>query len=394
MNQKTVEKIGLSSATIICMNAMIGAGIFATPAKLATSVGSAGIITYVFVIIAVLFMALSLAKVAQEYPQEGSFYNYAKQWGGHFVGVLSAGSYILGVIIALGLISQIAAQYLHSIFNSITVNILGIILISSIVALNVIGVKIMQIGQIILLCCTLFALFSVSILCLFNGNFENLTPFMPNGLSSLTSAVSTAIFAFFGFESAASIYSIVKNPEKNVSRAFTLSLLIVGAIYIIFIGSIILAIPANIFENSKMPLSDAIIKVFPNYAWLAKVIGLAILTALLGVLQSMTYSVSALIFSFLKILENNFAKSIIESKYGFETIVILVGLCTAFNFFVIKNMDTFFNLTAMFIVFAFATSIITLIVKNLNKNVSDKMITYLGLITAGMIFFNALSGLL
>ena len=394
MNQKTVEKIGLSSATIICMNAMIGAGIFATPAKLATSVGPAGIITYIFVIIAVLFMALSLAKVAQEYPQEGSFYNYANQWGGHFVGVLSAGSYILGVIIALGLISQIAAQYLHSIFDSVSVNILGIILISSIVALNVIGVKIMQIGQIILLCCTLFALFSVSILCLFNGNLENLTPFMPNGFSSLTSAVSTAIFAFFGFESAASIYSIVKNPEKNVSSAFTLSLLIVGAIYIVFIGSIILAIPANIFESAKMPLSDAIIKVFPKYAWLAKVIGLAILTALLGVLQSMTYSVSALIFSFLKILENNFAKSIIESKYGFEIIVILVGLCTAFNFFVIKNMDTFFNLTAMFIVFAFATSIITLIVKNLNKNVSDKMITYLGLITAGMIFFNALSGLL
>ena len=36
------QKIGVSTATIICMNAMIGAGIFTIPAAMGAHVGPAG----------------------------------------------------------------------------------------------------------------------------------------------------------------------------------------------------------------------------------------------------------------------------------------------------------------------------------------------------------------
>ena len=89
MSTSNNQKIGVVTATIIGMNAMIGAGIFAVPATLASCVGPAGILTYVFVIIAVWFMAQSLARVAQLYPQEGSFYTYTKQWAGHVGGLIA-----------------------------------------------------------------------------------------------------------------------------------------------------------------------------------------------------------------------------------------------------------------------------------------------------------------
>ena len=74
MTQTNVSKIGVATATIVGMNAMIGAGIFTAPAAIGSFVGPAGIIAYIFVIIAVWFIAQSLSRVAARFPQEGSFY--------------------------------------------------------------------------------------------------------------------------------------------------------------------------------------------------------------------------------------------------------------------------------------------------------------------------------
>jgi basic amino acid/polyamine antiporter, APA family len=386
-------KIGLATATIMCMNAMIGAGIFTTPAKLALSVGPAGIITYVFVIVAVLFMALSLARVAELYPQEGSFYVYAKAWGGHTVGVLAAGAYVLGVLIALSLITQLAAGYLHAFFPEVSVNTIGVVLVGIIVGLNVVGVRFVQVGQIILLSCTLFALLATTVLGLAHARADNLVPFMPQGWSSLASAVPAAIFAFFGFESATSLFSMVKNPERTVPRALTYSILIVGAVYLAFIASVILAIPREEFINARMPLSEAIMKLFPQYSWLAKAIGIAIITAFLGVLQSMMYSVSALAFSFFKLLRNKYAQAITRAPYGFQALIVAVGLCVLLNFFALKSIDLFFNLTALCVVFAYASAIMVLVVNKHDKTTGQKVVTFLGLATAGVTFIIALMGL-
>jgi amino acid transporter len=383
------HKIGLGTATIICMNAMIGAGIFSTPAKLALSVGPAGIISYLFVIFAVLCMALSLARVAQLYPHEGSFYAYTKQWAGHTGGIIAAGAYVIGVVIALGLLTQIAGAYLHEFIPSVSTELLSTGILITIVILNMIGVKFVQAGQLFLIACTLFSLIATSIICLRNAHIANLTPFMPFGISSVFSATKMAIFAFFGFESAASLFTIVENPQRNIPKALTFSILIVGTIYMLFIGSILLALPAATFTDARMPLSLAIARTFPDYAWLAQAIGISILTALLGVLQSMLYSVSMLMQSFIKLLHNNAAQKLIQHKYSFQIILLAIGAWTLINSLVVKNIDLFFSLTALFIVFAYSMSILTLVFKNLLTTKSQKIVTFLGLLTAAIIFVSA-----
>src|SRR5262245_2205421 len=101
-------KIGLMTATIIGMNAMIGSGIFTAPAAIASYVGPAGIVAYIFVVLSVWCMALSLARLAALYPQDGAFYTYTRQWGGHAMGLLAGGFYIFGLIVAMGLLCQVA----------------------------------------------------------------------------------------------------------------------------------------------------------------------------------------------------------------------------------------------------------------------------------------------
>lgn len=74
-SQLVQKKFGIFTATLIGMNAMIGAGIFTSPAKLATAVGPAALLTYLFVIVAVWCMAQSFGRLGELFPGVGSFGN-------------------------------------------------------------------------------------------------------------------------------------------------------------------------------------------------------------------------------------------------------------------------------------------------------------------------------
>ena len=83
------QKIGLITAIIIGMNGMIGSGIFTFPAVFASNVGPAGILAFLFVIFSVWAVSFSLSYLARDYPEEGSFYTYTKQWAGNIGGFIA-----------------------------------------------------------------------------------------------------------------------------------------------------------------------------------------------------------------------------------------------------------------------------------------------------------------
>ena len=56
MSTNSSNKIGVATAVIIGMNAMIGAGIFSIASLLSSKVGPAGILTYLFAFAAVWFI--------------------------------------------------------------------------------------------------------------------------------------------------------------------------------------------------------------------------------------------------------------------------------------------------------------------------------------------------
>lgn len=391
MSTNQTQKIGLAVATIVGMNAMIGAGIFAVPAALASHVGPAGIITYAFVILAVWFMGSSIARLAQLFPQEGSFYTYAKQWGGHKLGLIAAGSYLLGLLIAMGLLSQMAGLYLYTYLPFFSAYTWGIIALATLTLLNIVGVVFSQAGQIVLICTTVFPLVTSIILCLTKADFSNLQPFMPYGLTNVFAATKAVIFGFFGFECAASLFNVVEEPEKNVSKALTLSIILVGSLYMLFVVALILAIPLDQFSTDKT-LPQILATVFPENTWLIFGVHLSILSAILGTIHSMIWSSSSLLISYLKQFKNKTIKKYLQTGiFNHRIAVLVVGFCILLTFLLFNNIDLFFGFTACFIVFAYATSIISLLI--VEKDWKAKVTTMLGLITATIIFYFAVEGI-
>jgi amino acid efflux transporter len=385
-----VKKIGVITATIVGMNAMIGAGIFSVPIALGGAVGPAGLLTYLFVIIAVWCMGNSLARLAAYYPQEGSFYIYARQWGGHYVGLVAGGLYLIGVMIAMGLLSQIIGSYLHHYIPGISAYNLGIIALGALTLLNMIGVHISQAGQIVLICTTVFPLLALTGLCLLNGSMANFVPFAPHGWLPVFSAARIVIFGFFGFECAASLFEVVENPQKNVSRALVAAIILVGILYSLFVGSIIFAVPLHYFSDSSATISQILSTIFPQHPWFFELIHFAILSAMVGTVHSMLWSAGSLLTAFLK--QAGFAlKTRMGGNLGADQLAVLfVAIGILISYVTLKDIDLFFSLTALFIVGAIILSLGTLLAEHREQTPWQKIQTVIGLLTAGIILYFSL----
>jgi len=394
MAQTNSGKIGLFTATITGMNAMIGSGIFVAPAMLASNVGPAGILTYVFVIFSVWLIAQSIARVAEMFPTEGSFYTYAKQWGGHIVGLFAGLSYIIGLSVAMGLLCAYAGRHLAHFFPGVSDYTLGLLALSALVILNIFGAVLSQLGQQILICCTVFPLITIIVMCFSKADTSLLTPFAPYGIKGVLSASRIAIFGFFGFESAASLFNIVKNPKRNVPRALTYSLLLVGSLYLLFITAIVLAVPLSLFVSPTTPISETLAHVFPNTPWLITVIHVSILSAILGTIHSVIWGCSNLFFSLIKKIKSPAIKKLVDTKkITNKTSVLLVGLCMLISYSTISNVNLFFSFAYIFLVIAYVSAMIPLLTIKKEWTSGRNIMTVLGIVTATVILLFTLQDL-
>jgi APA family basic amino acid/polyamine antiporter len=383
----TTTKIGLTTAIIVCMNAMIGSGIFTAPAAMASNVGPAGILAYVIVIAAVWFIALSLSRLAQLYPEEGSFYTYAQKWGGHYAGLAASGLYLTGLVIAMSLLSQMVGLYAQKILPSISATTIGFGSIVALTILNLFGVILSEVGQYILIALTLFPLIAITIFCFMKANIKNLTPFAPYGFGNVFKATRMVIFGFFGFESAASLFSIVANPKRNVPLALTISILCVGFTYMLFVFSIILAIPLSSFGGAQEALTSTLSRVFPGNEWLVSFIHIAILSAIIGTIHSMIWGASELLVSLVHKIKR---QSMSYQHQTYQRIAVcFIGGCIALSFFLFKNLNLFFSCTALCIVSSYILSMITLLTLKDEWKSGQNIKTLLGILTACFIIYVA-----
>ncbi|NBQ17191.1 amino acid permease [bacterium] len=392
MSFATTQKIGVLTATIVGMNAMIGAGIFAIPSTLANKVGPAAIISFLIVVAATWLMAQSIARVAQLYPQEGSFYAYAYPWAGHVGGLIANACYLIGLLIAMGLITHGVGQHLVHYFPTFPAETLGVSTLIFLTLLNAFGVSLSSLGQQILIALTVFPLIATTFICLTKANINNFFPFAPFGALSIFDATRVIAFAFFGFEASASLFTVIENPEKNVPKALTYSLLAVAFLYFIFIVSLILAVPLELFKQFPGPISVPLSYIFPDNKWIIEGIHLASISAILGTLHSMIWASSTLFLSFLNKLRCTPQKaesSVLCPLLNKQTCTLAIGSAIYLSFKFIHS-EMFFSFTNIFLLITFVLSMTTLLFIKSEWKSGRNYLTVAGLIAVFGIFCCAL----
>lgn len=300
MSKDKEIKIGVFVATLIGVNAMIGAGILALPALIANIAGPAGIISFMMSISIGILLGLSLARLAIIHPGKGWNYLYPSLWGGHVCGIIASLAYLFGIIIAMGFLVQQAGVWIHPFIPNFAPDITGLFVLAALTLLVIAGNQIASWGQYIIAACVVVPLFVTASICWMHFDSNVFTNFMPHGISSLFSAAVVSLFSFLGFETSLSLYSSLKNPSRTIVLSIIFSIMIVGALYTFFTAGILFSIPLSLFKHGlNEPLPLVLQRSFSHYFYLPILLMVGGLFAILGTLHSMIWSVGALFYDVL-----------------------------------------------------------------------------------------------
>ena len=122
----------------------------------------------------------------------------------------------------------------------------------------------------------------------------------------MLTASPKAMFSFLGFESIASLYSIVHRPRRNIVLASGIAVFCVGTLYVLFAFACLAAIPSHFFLNlsSQVTLSTILQEIFPDKSYLSHVLLIGGGFAIVGTLHSMVWSTGILFHDVLKKLQS------------------------------------------------------------------------------------------
>lgn len=351
--RKKTKRVSLFVATIIGINAMIGAGIFTMPALLAKLAGPAGLISFGITALCVLSIVYSLGRLAALFPSEQWGYDYPARWGGRTLGIFTSYAYVLGVVLAMGFLAQQLGTWLTDIvpFSPL---ILGASVVAVLIGIVLTGAQMATWGQYLFVAALLIPMVLTIVCGFLNCKGTYFVPFAPYGWKGILAALPATLFSLLGFESIVSLSSIVEKPERNVPLAAVISVTFSAAFCILFVASIWAVVPQEAFSQGiGVTVASVMVKYVPQYAFLTSLMMFGAIFAIIGTLHSMLWSIGVLLYSVTKNLTTCSAISRVNGLCGQALVserngVLLVGILTILC--MMLPLEALINIALMMIV--------------------------------------------
>lgn len=363
-SEKLGRNISFLAAFAIGTGTMIGAGIFVLPGIAITNAGPAAIFSFLFGGVLALCTALSLSELATGMPKAGgSYYFISRSMGPAFGTIVGLGAWLSlvfkGSFALIGL-----AEYLKIIFPIpvlITAIVSGIILLM----INYRGTEgsgILQNGIVV-------GLFVILLLFIFKGSFlvekANFRPFMPNGYSSIFTTTGLIFVSYLGIAKLAAISEEVKDPDKNLPRAFIFSVVTVTLLYIGIMLIVNGVLPLEQLVGNETPLVDVANILAGRWGEIAIIIAgffATVSTANAAVLSSSRFPFA---MARDKLMPESF--TVVHKKHKTPYLAILVTGLTMILLLFIFDVEQLANLGSIFNVLIFVLVNIAVIILRNNK---------------------------
>jgi APA family basic amino acid/polyamine antiporter len=270
---KLKRELTLTTATIMGIAVIVGAGIYSLIGA-ATAVAGSGVwLSFLIAAIVALFTGLSYAELASMFPQAGSSYLYVMKGFNNKLLGFSAGWLILfETVIGAAAIAMAFGNYLASIVAfPVMLAAFGIILLFSII--NLIGIKesisinnvlfVLEVGGLIIVIALGFLLGTAH---------PNLLDFQ---LTPVLAGAALVFFAMLGFEMIATESEEAKDAKRTIPNAMVLSVAICTVLYTLFAIAALMLVSPDILGASTAPVKDIVYPLLGQYSYLFSFIALA-----------------------------------------------------------------------------------------------------------------------
>ena len=317
--------IGVSGLIVTLVGFVIGISIYILPGALAASAGPAVVLSYAIAGLLALFSCVVAAQVGAVFPVSGAGFLSISRLVSPFWGFTAVWLMIGGASIAMALLAFGFADYAVVIWPEGNRLLMAVTLVVVLTLLNLSGVKDTVRGQAIMVAVFLSALAVFGAYGVSAIKIENLTPFIPNGLSPVVLAAIPAFFSFAGFASVIEIGGEIKDPARTIPVGLFWSFTIVLVVYLCIATILVGIIPWQDLGDISAPLSEASSRIMPS--WLATTITLTAVAAAASSVNVLLLSFSrdVQVLAVAKVFPSVFART--STKHG-EPVYAIIFLAT------------------------------------------------------------------
>ena len=248
--------IGFFGAAFLVLNAMIGAGIFALPGKVAVNAGMLS--PWLFLAVGIVFLAvvLTFAELASYFRESGGPVLYATYAFGPLAGFGTGWILFLSRMTAFAANANVMAIYLGSLFPWFADGI-GRTAVISMVTLgltyaNILGVKdgVRTMGFFTVL--KVLPLILLVLLGLQHVTTGTLIPSAAAVIGDLGGTTLLLIYAYVGFETMAVTAGETTEPRRVLPRALIRTVIGTGLLYFLIVLVFISVIPADTYADATL----------------------------------------------------------------------------------------------------------------------------------------------
>ncbi|BBZ33044.1 APC family permease [Mycolicibacterium confluentis] len=249
--------LGVPSLVLFGLVYMVPLTVFTTYGIVTETSGGRLPLAYIVTLVAMVFTALSYARMSAAFPVAGSAYTYTQKTFGAPTGFLAGWSLLLDYLFLPMINYLVIGIYLNAAVPALPQWAVVVIAIAVVTVLNIVGiVSVARTNFLIIAVQTIFIVVFIVLAAgkIFGGGDVNLAaPFSGDGsaggLNPVLAGAAILCLSFLGFDAVSTLAEEAKDPKRGVPRAIMIATIVSGLIFILLSYVSQLVFPSNNFDD-------------------------------------------------------------------------------------------------------------------------------------------------
>jgi amino acid efflux transporter len=249
--------LSLPQGIALSVGAVLGTGVITLPALAAGVAGPASLVAWALLVVLSAPLAATFAAMGARFPDSGGVSTYVRQAFGRRAAAAVGWCFYFAVPVGAPPAALMAGGYVADALGGgrPVAIVVAAGLIVGVGLMNAAGLRLSGRVQLVLTGTLATLMLLTIVAALPHARLANLVPFAPHGWSAVGPAAAVLVWGFAGWEAVASLAADYRHPARDVPKATTVSIVVIGSLYLgLATTSVLVLGPAT--ASSAAPLSD------------------------------------------------------------------------------------------------------------------------------------------
>jgi amino acid efflux transporter len=229
-----MSDLSVSQGSALYVGAVLGTGVIALPALAAQAAGPASLLAWLGLVALSVPLAATFAALGARYPDAGGVSTYVRTAFGARAAAVVGWCFYFAIPAGAPAAAIFGGAYVASATGGGTRTVLGTaaVLMAVVTVTNAFGLRISGRVQLALAGTLVLLLTTAMLTALPHARLDHLRPFAPHGWFAVGTAAALLVWSFSGWEAITSLAGDFRRPARDLPRATTVALVVVGVLYL------------------------------------------------------------------------------------------------------------------------------------------------------------------